>query len=67
MRNNCSTLNHDLFNNHLCPSPVCNAIEDAEHFFFNCSKYLDIRLNLFHATRAFHPLNTDKLLFDDEN
>ena len=71
MRNNCSILNHDLFNNHLCPSPVCscndNAIEDAEHFFFNCPKYSDIRLNLFHATRAFHPLNIDKLLFGDVN
>ena len=71
MRNNCSILNHDLFNNHLCPSPVCscndNAIEDAEHFFFNCPKYSDIRLNLFHATRAFHPLNIDKFLFGDVN
>ena len=71
MRNNCSILNHDLFNNHLCQSPVCsysdNAIEDAEHFFFNCPKYLVFRLNLFHATRACHPLNTDKRLFFDEN
>lgn len=66
-----SILNHDLFNNHLFPSTVCscndNTIEDAEHFFFNCPKYSDIRLNLFHATRAFHPLNIDKLLFGDVN
>ena len=71
MRNYCSILNHDLFNNHLCPSSFCscndNVIEDAEHFFFNCIKYSDIRLDLFDASRAFPPLNTDKLLFCDEN
>ena len=37
IRNNCSNLNNDLFNNHLhqdntCPN--CGAPEDAEHYFF---------------------------------
>ena len=46
---------------------MINTIEDAEHFFFNCPKYSDIRLNLFHAIRACHPLNIDKLLLGDVN
>ena len=35
IRNKCSNLNNDLFNNHLSPTPLCNRCqetEDAEHF-----------------------------------
>ena len=58
------------YNNHLSLDPYCkggNEIEDAEHFFFNCPKFIDKRILLFNATRNLHPLNTDKLLKGDIN
>ena len=64
IRNNCSNLNNDLYNNHLSLDPYCNCgneIEDAEHFFFNSPKFIDKHILLFNATRNLHSLNTDKL------
>ena len=66
IRNNCSNLNDDLFNNHISNNRSCtcgNPIEDAEHFFFECSKYNAHRLVLFNETRDFHPINLDTLLY----
>ena len=43
----------------------CNTrVENAEHYFFKCHRYSDFRISLFRATREFHPLNINKLLFD---
>ena len=70
LRNNCSNLNEDLYQNHLRLDPMCqcgNEIENAEHYFFKCSRYIDIRTSLFRATRAFHPLSVHKLLFGIAN
>ena len=70
IRNNCSSLNNDLYNNHLSLDPYCNCgneIEDTEHLFFNCPKFIDTCILLFNATRNLHPLNTDKLLKGDIN
>ena len=42
IRNKCSNLNNDLFNNHLRPTSECNCnqgIEDAEHFFLSLSAF----------------------------
>ena len=39
LRNKCSGLNLDLFNNHVTNSPSCTCghfIESAEHYFFQC-------------------------------
>ena len=44
-----------------------NKIENAEHYFFKCSRYKDIRTSLFRATKAFHPLSVLKLLFGIAN
>ena len=65
IRNNCSNLNIDLFNNHLSQSPYCNScnvIEDAEHFFFRCNLFTRQRLILFQSTRIFHPLSIEVIL-----
>ncbi|MCG7883227.1 MAG: reverse transcriptase family protein [Candidatus Thiodiazotropha endolucinida] len=70
IRNKCSNLKNDLFNNHLCPTPICNCnqgAEDAEHFFFKCPLYQEKRIVLFHATRQFHPLNANKLIYGNPN
>lgn len=66
IRNKCSNLNADLFNNHLRndSSCACGYInEDAEHYFFNCQFYRQQRVNFFNATRMYHPLNINTLLF----
>ena len=70
IRNKCSNLSHDLFINHLSPNPLCSCnseIENAEHFFFRCPKYLNERVILFRETRIHHPLNINKLLIGDTN
>ena len=47
--------------------------EDSEHYFMQCPTYLNDRVTLFHATRHFHPLSVNTLLYgrdnlsDDEN
>lgn len=70
IRNFCSNLNSDLYANHLLPNPCCscsNDIEDAEHYFFICSKYTNERVTLFRSTRHLHPLNLHVLLVGDDN
>ena len=70
IRNKCSSLNCDLFNNHLRDNKHCmcgNLCEDAEHFFFRCPLYTNQRLQLFTDTRQHHPLSCQKLLFGIDN
>ena len=65
IRNNCSSLNNDLYVNHLRADPLCNCLnenEDANHYFFKCVNYINQQVILFQARRNFHPLNLDKLL-----
>lgn len=47
----------------------CNLKENAEHFFFRGEilVYADQRHELFIETRVLHPLNVNRLLFDDPN
>ena len=50
LRCTASFLNHDLFNVHILSSPACSCgapQEDANHFFFVCTKYSEIRNDLF--------------------
>ena len=47
MRNNCSNLNLDFFNNFLRPDSFCSCLqepENAEHYLFKCHKYNDQRM-----------------------
>ena len=42
LRNKCSGLNGDLFRNHIRYNPfceLCDVVEDAYHYFFQCRKY----------------------------
>ena len=46
LRNKCSGLNGDLFRNHIRNNPLCDlcdVVEDAYHYFFQCGKYTDER------------------------
>ena len=69
IRNNYSNLS-DLYINHLLTSPTCSCseeVEDADHYFLNCSNFNNERDALLRATRDFYPLNIYVLLFGDEN
>ena len=70
IRNGCSNLNEDLFNNHLRPNPVCFcnvSNENAYHYFFSCNYYRNQREELFRSTRNYHPLSIDKLIYGDNS
>jgi hypothetical protein len=50
LRCRASFLNHDLYKVHILSSPACSCgahQEDANHFFFVCAKYSEIRNDLF--------------------
>ena len=66
LRNNCSDLKSDLFQNHLTDSLSCicgNVNENAIHYFFECENYSNPRLVMFRSTRKFHPLSLNTVLF----
>lgn len=69
IRNNCSNLNSDLYNNHLTDNPTCscnNGIEDANHFFLICSNYNVQRFLLLRVLQNFD-VNIDLLLFGNRS
>ena len=69
IRNKCSNLNNDLYQNHLKDSPLCDcgsSIEDVEHYFFRCEGYNNERVTLFRATRKFHPLGVHFILYGSD-
>ena len=66
LRNGCSNLNSDLFNNHIRDDSHCDCgqeKEDFEHLIFSCPNYAQARLTFFHNTRLYHPISTNKLLY----
>ena len=71
LRNNCSGLNSDHFRNHIstCNNPLCdlcNAAEDAYHYFFQCRKY-SVEKQVFNGTViGFHPLNINMILYGSD-
>ena len=70
IRNNCSNLNLDLFNNFLRPYPTCSCQvepENAEHYFLRCHKHTIQRLVLFNSLRNFLSLRLEILLYGNPN
>ena len=52
LRNKCSSVNNDLFRNHISDNPLCDlcgVIEDVTHYFFHCIKYFD-EIQVFNDT-----------------
>ena len=70
MRNNCSNLNMDLFNNFLHPDSFCSCLqepENAEHCLFRCNMYNSQRVELFQKLRPYHPLSVELLMSGNPN
>ena len=66
IRNNCSDLKCDLYQNHLINDPSCscgNDNENALHYFFECKNHSYARVIMFRSTRTYHPLSVNTLLF----
>ena len=66
LRNNCSSLNNDIFRNHVCDNPLCDlcgVIEDAIHYFFHGIKYFDERQVFNDTVRVFQPISINWILF----
>ena len=53
-----------LSENNLCE--YCNVPENANHYFFHCTRFTNERLQMFHSTRNLHPLNCQLLLYGSE-
>mgnify|MGYP001591838763 CR=1 FL=1 len=65
IRIGCSKLKNDLFSNLRVidePYCICGSIEDANHFFFGCPNYIDLRLNLFSIVAIYSQINLEILL-----
>ena len=70
LRNNCSSLNNDLFRNHIHDNllgDLSGVIEDATHYFFHCIKYCDERQVFNDTVRGFQPLTINLILFWKQN
>ena len=50
LRLGCSSLNYDLFKNHVSDTDKCNCglIESSEHFLLRCARYDNIRFETLH-------------------
>ena len=44
----------------------CNVPENANHYFFHCTRFTNERLQKFHSTRNLHSLNCQRQLFGSE-
>ena len=74
IRNNCSDLKCDSFQNHLTDETCGNNTEEnALHFFLDCENYVNSRITMFRQTRKYHPLSLNTILhgkpslFDNDN
>jgi len=69
IRLGCSKLRADLFYKlHVIENPNCScgyAIENAEHFFFNCPNYNDLRINFLYKVNAIALPTLKTILYGD--
>ena len=69
IRMKCSNLKHHLYLLHVENDPTCacsNAIEDSEHYFFNCQLYYTHRLKLFEILNAYNSFDLNTILFGNQ-
>ena len=69
LRTKCSSLNYDLFLKNIVESPLCNcgSIGSAQHYFFHCSRYTDIRRNLINNLSQICTISVDPLMYGDNS
>ena len=70
LRNNCSSLNNDLFRYHIRDNPLCDLcgmVEYTIHYFFHCRKFTIKRPGFNDTIRVFQPLSIDMILCGNYN
>ena len=67
LRTNCSSLNFDFFVKNISDSPLClcGSIENAQHFFFHCTKYQAQRNKLINAISPYQYPSLNLFLYGD--
>ena len=60
LRLNCSSLNADLFNNHVSDNDMCScgAHETAEHYLLYCNNYMTVRRETIHKINVAYNVET---------
>ena len=68
LRTKCSSLNQHLFSKNIVESPLCfcGALEDTNHFLFNCGRFHNLRQELFNKIIQICQPTLDILLFGSE-
>ena len=70
IRNKCSNLNHDLFQNHIVNSPYCSCgeyDETAFHYFLKCPKFNNERADMIHSLHLNDlPIDINSLLYGND-
>ena len=70
LRNRVSALNYDLFYANITDDPSCecgSACENAQHYFFECVRYVNQRHILFNDLSWYNNKNLNHFLFGDNN
>ena len=67
LRTSCSTLNHHLYSENMIQSPLCacGAVENTNHFLFECQRYDEIRNEMIADVSKSCAPTVNVLLFGD--
>ena len=69
LKTKCSSLNYDLFLKNIVESPLCKcgSTENAQHYFFHCPRYTDIRRNLINSLSQLCTISFDILMYGNNS
>ena len=69
LRTGCSSLNQHLFSKNIVDSPLCDcgSIEDTTHYLLNCTRYNNIRHQMFNSVSRFCNPTLHTLLCGNSN
>ena len=69
LRTGCKSLNQHLFSKNIVDSSLCDcgSIEDTTHYFLNCTRYNNIRHQMFNSVSRFCSPTLHTLLYRNSN
>ena len=69
LRLKCSSLHQHLFLKKIIANPLCEcgAVEDTQHFFLNCYRFRNLRLELFNKISTFCQPTLEVILYGNVN
>ena len=65
LRTNCGSLFNDLFLKNISESPLCScgSVENTQHFFLRCPRYIEHRTLLLNEVSKHQPVSLNLLLY----